>query len=199
MPLITCPACSGAISTEATACPKCGHPMKQASFAGASVAPVQMMVFRTGWEYKSKISILGMPLIHIASGFNPETGTKRVARGIIAIGDIAIGLFSLGGLSIGGIAIGGAAFGICAMGGLAVAAFLAVGGGAVGYVALGGGAIGYYAFGGGAFGAHCVSALSQDPEALRFLKDTLGIELPFVNQMSTIPWDQIKKLSGRHP
>ena len=201
MPLIKCPTCLTSVSDAAVSCPKCGHPLQTPSaspagfqFAG-NPAQVQMMVFSRGWEYKSKISIAGIPLIHVASGFNPQTGAKRVAKGIIAIGDIAIGLFALGGLSIGGIAIGGAAFGICALGGLAVAAFLAVGGGAIGYIALGGGALGYYAFGGGAFGAHTVSALSQDPEAVEFLKRTFGINFtsPF-SSFSSIPWDQLKNM-----
>lgn len=37
MPLIPCPACSSDVSTEALACPRCGHPIKQ-SLAGSTPA-----------------------------------------------------------------------------------------------------------------------------------------------------------------
>lgn len=35
--------------------------------------------------------IAGIPFVHAAFGWNPETGTLRVARGIIAIGQITAG------------------------------------------------------------------------------------------------------------
>src|SRR5262249_31665513 len=153
---------------DAISCPKCGHPFQ------AAVNPAAMrMVVLGGINYRSKATLFGLPLVHIATGFDPQTGSKRIARGIIAIGDIAMGVFSMGGLSIGGIAVGGAAIGLFSLGGLAIGALMAVGGAAVGYVAIGGGALGYYAFGGGAFGAHAVSAMSQDPQAIDFLKKTL--------------------------
>ncbi len=33
-----------------------------------------------GKEYRSKINFFGIPLIHIASGFDPRTGRNRVCR-----------------------------------------------------------------------------------------------------------------------
>ena len=74
------------------------------------------------------------------------------------------------GNRIGGIAFGGCALGLLlAMGGLAIGG-VAFGGGAVGFVAVGGGAAGYYACGGGAVGEHVLTAMEQDPEAVRFFQ-----------------------------
>ena len=48
------------------------------------------------YEYKSRISICGIPLVHIHFGRG-----KKVAKGIIALGNIAIGVISVGGLAVG--------------------------------------------------------------------------------------------------
>ena len=102
------------------------------------------------YEYKSKRTLFGLPLIHIRFG-NRGTG---VARGILAIGNYAIGVFALGGFSLGLFSVGGLSFGLlCALGGWAVGS-LAIGGLAIGLIALGGGAVGLFAMGGGAFGMY---------------------------------------------
>jgi len=96
---------------------------------------------RYGREYRSNTEIWGLPLVHIATGIDPKTGKKRIAKGIIAIGDLAFGLVAIGGGAVGGVAIGGGAIG-----------GFALGGGAIGSLAVGGGALGLFAFGGGAIG-----------------------------------------------
>ncbi|MDF2891850.1 MAG: transcriptional regulator, family protein [Clostridia bacterium] len=102
------------------------------------------------FEYKSKIMMLGLPLIHIK--FTRGYGRRiAVAKGIIAIGDISIGALSIGGIALGGICIGGGAFGLISLGGLALG-LLALGGVAIGGMALGGCALGLGAIGGAAFG-----------------------------------------------
>jgi tRNA A-37 threonylcarbamoyl transferase component Bud32/MFS family permease len=131
-----------------------------------------------GHEYKSKTTIFGVPLVHIATGIDPATGKKRVAKGIIAIGDVAVGVIAMGGIAMGGFTLGGVSFGVFSLGGLAlglvlasggcaVAGVFAFGGLAVGGIALGGMAVGYYAFGGGAFGVHTMSGAGVDPAAER--------------------------------
>lgn len=95
----------------------------------------------TGYEYRSQTELFGLPLVHIAFGINPQTGQPRVAKGIIAIGNIALGLVAVGGFAMGGItlagfslgilAIGGFSFGVMAVGGLAFALHTAVGGFAI--------------------------------------------------------------------
>lgn len=133
-----------------------------------------------GKEFKSKATLFGIPLVHICFGIDPVTGRKKIAKGIIAIGDVAIGVFSAGGCAMGGLTMGGMSLGLFSLGGMAVGLLLAVGGCAVGgfawggcavgAVALGGMAVGVYAFGGGAFGLHTLSGLGRDPKAVAFFE-----------------------------
>ena len=88
------------------------------------------------FEYRSKTTIKGIPLVHINKRYG---GT---AKGIIAIGSIAIGVISLGGISIGLLSFGGISLGlIIALGGLAAGGVLSMGGLAISLL---------YAFGGAA-------------------------------------------------
>ncbi len=120
-----------------------------------------------GYEYRSQATMMGLPLLHIATDVDPYTGRARVAKGWIAIGNIAIGAIALGGITMGGLCIGGIGLGGIVFGGVSMGG-VAAGGVALGYVALGGAAIGCYALGGGALGSHVVSAGRQDPDAVRF-------------------------------
>jgi len=159
MSLIQCPECNNQVSDKAIMCPKCGLPM-----AGRG----------SGYEYQSRARLFGLPLVHIASGINPSTGRIRIAKGIIAIGNVAVGGLAIGGVSFGVISFGGLSLGLVALGGAAVGLLLALGGMAIGLVAIGGGAMGYYALGGAALGVHPFSANYQDPQAVEFFKRFLG-------------------------
>jgi hypothetical protein len=154
MTMTTCRECGKPISDQALACPHCGNPS------------ARMM----GYEYRSTAAIGELPLLHMVTGLDPATGRKRIARGVIAIGDIAVGGLAVGGLSFGLVSVGGVSIGLVSLGGLAIAAGLALGGGAVGAVAIGGGAAGWYAVGGAAVGAHTVSGLGADPVAVAFFQ-----------------------------
>ncbi len=90
------------------------------------------------YEYKSKTTIFGLPLVHINTG---GAYLNKKAKGIIAIGDISTGLIAIGGVSFGIISIGGIGIGLVSLGGVAIGG-LALGGVAVGAYALGGVAIG---------------------------------------------------------
>ncbi|MEG0366635.1 MAG: helix-turn-helix transcriptional regulator [Coprobacillus sp.] len=94
------------------------------------------------YEYKSKMQIFGIPLIHVNVGRG-----RKVAKGIFAFGNIAIGLFAMGGLGIGAVGLGGVGVGLLAIGGVSVGA-LALGGFTLGIIAIGGISIGIYAMGG---------------------------------------------------
>lgn len=114
-------------------------------------------------EYRSRWTLLGLPLIHIRMECMHE-GKTLPAKGWIAMGNIAYGvLFAFGGVAVGTVSVGGFAVGLLAIGGfglglLSMAGFAlgvwAVGGGAVGYVASGGFALGWLAASGGAAVAH---------------------------------------------
>lgn len=107
------------------------------------------------YEYKSKRTLFGLPLVHINMGFG-----FRVARGIIAIGNISIGVLSIGGLALGLISIGGLALGLLlVLAGAGVGA-VALGGLAIGVLASGGMALGWFAFGGIACGVYSVGGLA---------------------------------------
>ena len=138
----------------------------------------------SGFEYRSKARLFGLPLLHIAYGINAETGKLMVAKGIIAIGNIALGIVAIGGFAFGVLTFGGVALGVAALGGIAAALYGAVGGIAIagqyafggiaiaGYVAIGGMAISWnYAFGGLAIGKHPYGSNYRDPQALEFLKN----------------------------
>jgi hypothetical protein len=60
-----------------------------------------------GYEYRSQATVFGWPLVHIATGIDPCTHKRRIARGVIAIGSIAIV-----GCAVGVFALGGGAFGL---------------------------------------------------------------------------------------
>lgn len=97
---------------------------------------------RWGFEYRSKRTLLGLPLVHV----NVGQGT-RWARGIIAVGNLATGLVSLGGISVGLVALGGLSLGLLSLGAVVFGLFC-WGGVALGLLSVGGVAIGQYAFGG---------------------------------------------------
>lgn len=84
-------------------------------------------------EFTSHASMFGLPLFHYTRGINPETGKRKIAVGVVAVGRVAAG----------GIAIGQASFGIIAIGQLAIGLALgfgqlATGAWAVGQLAIGG-------------------------------------------------------------
>ena len=88
------------------------------------------------YEYKSILSIFGLPLVHINIGrWFPGQKFCR-ARGVLAIGEFAFGLF----------AVGGCAIGIYSIGGLAVAQKIAAGGAAYAPIAIGDAASGEIVF-----------------------------------------------------
>lgn len=134
----------------------------QVAGAGAGQRLPQVSKRLQSFEYQSKRTLWGLPLLHVTAGRDPATGKRRHARGVFAFGEIATGvfafggiargLFACGGLAMGGVTFGGLGLGLISFGGLAVALLLGIGGLAVGPLALGGVAVGWYAVGGMAAG-----------------------------------------------
>lgn len=100
---------------------------------------------RWHYEYKSKRTLFGLPLVHINRGPGIHW-----ARGIIAIGDIATGFVALGGIAVGLVSLGALSLGL----------LLALGALSLGSVSVGGLAVGLTAWGGFAFGPLSVGGVS---------------------------------------
>lgn len=131
MALINCPECKAEISDKAWACPKCGHPARE-GFPGTS------KWCWLGYEWKSKSNIAGIPLVHIAFGWDLQKGTLRIAKGIIAIGQFGIGVITIAQFGIGLLfALGQFAAGSFAVGQFAAGIFFAMGQVAIGINAIG--------------------------------------------------------------
>ena len=107
---------------------------------------------RGHYEYKSRICIRDLPLIHVNCGVgaykakgiiavgNISTGVLSaglIARGFITAGVLSMGFFSMGVLSAAVIAIGCISAGLLSIGGIALGV-LTLGGVAIGVVSIGG-------------------------------------------------------------
>lgn len=127
-------------------------------FAGPAKEPqvVEKIVYagRPGhYEYKSRRSWRGLPLVHVNVGHG---GLYR-AKGVVAVGNIATGLVAAGAVSVGVVSVGAVSLGLLAIGCLALGLFsggciaaglAAFGGIAVGVLSVGGVAVGIYSIGG---------------------------------------------------
>jgi RNA polymerase sigma factor (sigma-70 family) len=174
------------------------------------------------WEYRSRLELLGLPLVHFR--FNRSAVQRGPVKAWIAAGDFAFGvLFAFGGLavaplSIGGIAIGlmpcgGAALGVFAIGGFALGAWV-FGGFALGWQALGGCALAWnaaigglaiardYAIGGIAQAAHANNDIaSQFMKTNLFFKITeiLSRHIAWLNLLWLIPLCSWRRLIKNRP
>jgi hypothetical protein len=138
----------------------------------------------SAYEYRSRLSLLGLPLIHvrigdrfdvlrgpvkawIAIGSSHAVGMIFAMGGIavapIAFGGVAIGVFSLGAIALGIFPMGAISLGFCAYGGLAVGWQVFCGCGAAWNAAMGGIVVAHnYAVGGIARALHTNSSLVKE-------------------------------------
>ena len=97
-----CRECNHEISEQAFACPNCGAPY-----------PAKDEWDGFGYEYKSKTTIMGIPLLHISFKYKSKMQTPHrirlfgavPAKGIIAIGQYACGVFTISQFGIGVVSI----------------------------------------------------------------------------------------------
>jgi hypothetical protein len=136
-------------------------------------------------EFTSHAKVGTLPLVHYTYGRCPETGRRKVAKGVIAVGRIACGIIAIGQLAIGLVPIGQAAFGLVvgigqistglfAAGQAAIGFYFGLGQFATGYIAIGQFAVGVYALGQLGFGKY-VWSLSRADEAAKEFFHTLPV------------------------
>ena len=123
-----------------------------------AIQDIKPLRSRLHFEYKSRRTVRGVPLVHINFGAGRYTakgifalGNKAVgvvAGGFLSVGVVSFGLISAGLLALGTISAGALAFGAIAAG------LIAFGGASAGWLAFGGAACGMYAVGGAAVASH---------------------------------------------
>lgn len=115
---------------------------------------------RWEYEYKSKRTLWGLPLVHIHLRDN---GFAR-AKGIIAIGNVATGLISIGIFCVGLINLGMLSLGLLVSIGCLSVGLLSAGGFAAGAIAVGGFAFGWLALGGICYGVYAAGGVATAAE-----------------------------------
>ncbi|KPK64544.1 hypothetical protein AMJ83_02245 [candidate division WOR_3 bacterium SM23_42] len=162
MTLIQCRECQKEISTEAKNCPHCGAPF-----------PARKKWKGSGFEWKSKQTFYGYPLVHIAFGRDAQNRI-RVAKGIIAIGQFGIGLVTFAQFGIG-ILFGFGQFilGLTGLGQFAITGLFGIGQFATGYIAIGQFALGYYVLAQAGYAKFLWSPGAEDPAAVEFFRQLL--------------------------
>ncbi|MDP6606512.1 MAG: protein kinase [Dehalococcoidia bacterium] len=111
------------------------------------------------YEYRSKRTVWGIPLVHVAFSGDASGQQMALARGIIAIGDAAFGLIALGAFACGGITVSGIGLGLVSLAGISFALLVAIGGVAIGGFAGGSVAIGLVSAG---LAGHSVITVSDE-------------------------------------
>jgi hypothetical protein len=92
-PMKPCRECRREISEQALACPQCGAPY-----------PSRETWDGWGYEYKSRLMIAGLPLVHISFKYRPNR-VPVVARGIIAIGQFGCGIVCIAQFGVGMVCV----------------------------------------------------------------------------------------------
>ena len=105
------------------------------------------------YEYKSKKSIFGVPLVHVNLG----KGFKK-AKGIIAVGNISCGIISSGFVSLGVLSCGFLSIGGISLGLISIAILLAIGVFSLGSFSIGAISVGIFSFGAVSIGKYAFGA-----------------------------------------
>jgi hypothetical protein len=161
--LTACRACRKEVSVEAMACPHCGAPF-----------PAKQTWRGWGYEWKSKQSLWGWPLVHVAFG-RDEKGKFRVAKGIVAVGQFAVGGITIAQFGVGAVfALGQFVAAPVAIGQIGLGLLLGVGQMSTGYLAVGQMALGVWVRAMIGFGSHVWSMNHRAPEAVEFFRRLFG-------------------------
>ena len=91
--LKSCRECRREVSEQAWSCPHCGAPY-----------PTREKWDGWGFEYKSKATLMGLPLVHISFKYRPNR-LPVPARGVIAIGQFACGILTISQFGVGLVSV----------------------------------------------------------------------------------------------
>src|SRR3954469_20411257 len=80
--------------------------------AQESTAPAEPIRKPSTYEYRSRLKVGSLPLVHVVRGVDPSTGARPPAIGVIAVGQVALGVVAVGQLAVGVITVGQAAIGL---------------------------------------------------------------------------------------
>jgi len=161
--LTACRSCRKEVSVEAMTCPHCGAPF-----------PARQTWRGWGYEWRSKQSVCGWPLVHVAFG-RDEKGKLRVAKGVVAVGQFAVGAVTVAQFGVGAVfALGQFVAAPVAIGQVGLGLLLGLGQLATGYVAVGQFAVGGWVRAMAGFGAHVWSMSERAPEAVEFFRRLIG-------------------------
>jgi len=178
---LICPDCGAHMPLGTKYCPSCGNQMFEKEFV-----PKKKFKKYRGWEWKSKISILGLPLVHIAFGKNKWTGKLLVATGIIAIGQFAVGVISICQFGIGLLfGLGQFVAGFVSIAQFALGIYFGLGQFASGYTVIGQFAIGVYVLAQNGYGFHLWTKSIQDPLAIEHFNNLYATLQVYLAQISS--------------
>lgn len=132
-------------------------------------------------EFTSHHHFMGLPLLHYTAGRNPETGRRKLAKGVIAIGRIAVGVIAIGQAAFGILSIGQLSLGLLlglgqlctgvfALGQLSLGVLIGIGQLATGYVAVGQAGFGFYVLAQSGTGVHVWDTKGVDLAARQFFE-----------------------------
>lgn len=149
--------------------------------------PLDNTVRTSGFNWKTRASFLGIPLVCIAYG-RDEKGRPMIAKGFVAIGQFALGGLAIGQFGVGLISLGQFSVGLVAIGQLALSPVVAFGQLAIGTFAVGQFVIGKFARGQFGWAEYLWSPDRADMEAVAMFET---IEWLAHQDFATI-WENIK-------
>lgn len=106
-----CRDCGNEVSFSARMCPQCGAPV-----------PSRPDWDGYGYEYKSKATLFGLPLVHISFKYR-QNYTPVVANGVIAIGQFGFGIVTIAQFGVGVFCLGQFTFAAATIAQITIAAY----------------------------------------------------------------------------
>jgi len=131
-------------------------------------------IWNSGYEWRSKAGIFGLPFVHIAVGRNRKTGKFLVAKGVIAIGQFAIGIVAIGQFTVG-LLFGLAQFavGLFTVAQFALGVYFGLGQFATGFTCIAQFGLGEYVFAQVGYGKYVWSMTIKNLQAFEYFKNLL--------------------------